>query len=208
MKDVRNASRVGRLSFLTEEQKRDIYQAALEILATIGMKVYHPEVEEMLLGAGCTKTQAEDFEERLAVLRGKKPEILKALERICLMGALRIYLLPAPPHLEYVIHNATRQLEARLYVKHGDVFTPWEESEKAKQFWKDVKTIHGIKDPPPTRALLQGAAGFKVTEGAFFRKLKAEMNTYFAEMAEPVMRLCMEGLPETAAVGTGQPSNA
>ncbi len=41
VKDIRNASRVGRLSFLTEEQKRDIYLAALEILSTVGMKVYH-----------------------------------------------------------------------------------------------------------------------------------------------------------------------
>jgi len=56
VKDVQNASRVGRLSFLTEGQKRDIYLAALEIMATVGMKVYHAEVEEMLLSAGCTKT--------------------------------------------------------------------------------------------------------------------------------------------------------
>jgi len=56
VKDIRNASRVGRLSFLTEEQKRDIYLAALEILSTVGMKVYHPEVQELLLSAGCTRT--------------------------------------------------------------------------------------------------------------------------------------------------------
>jgi trimethylamine--corrinoid protein Co-methyltransferase len=58
MKAIRNASRVGRLSFLTEEQKRDIYQAALEVLATVGMTVYHDEAEELLRAAGCTKTAA------------------------------------------------------------------------------------------------------------------------------------------------------
>ena len=56
MPDLRNASRVGRLSFLTDEQKRDLYLAALEILATIGMKVYHPEAEALLLAAGAEAT--------------------------------------------------------------------------------------------------------------------------------------------------------
>ena len=56
MPDLRNASRVGRLSFLTEEQKRDLYLAALEILAHIGMRVDHPEAEALLLAAGAGQT--------------------------------------------------------------------------------------------------------------------------------------------------------
>ena len=56
MEDLRNASRVGRLSFLTEEQKRDLYLAALEILATIGMRVYHDEAAALLLAAGAEET--------------------------------------------------------------------------------------------------------------------------------------------------------
>jgi trimethylamine---corrinoid protein Co-methyltransferase len=51
---VANASRVGRLGFLSEEDKRDIYAAVLEILATVGMKVNHAPAEAMLLEAGCT----------------------------------------------------------------------------------------------------------------------------------------------------------
>ena len=54
MKDVRNASHVGRFTFLSESQKRDIYVAAVEILAKVGMKVQHEEARAMLLGAGCT----------------------------------------------------------------------------------------------------------------------------------------------------------
>jgi trimethylamine--corrinoid protein Co-methyltransferase len=54
MKNLTNASRVGRLSFLTEEQKRDIYLSALDVLARVGMVVYHEEAEAMLLRAGCT----------------------------------------------------------------------------------------------------------------------------------------------------------
>lgn len=56
MKELRNASRVGRLSFLTEEDKRDIYLAALAVLGDVGMKVYHDEAKAMLVEAGCTVT--------------------------------------------------------------------------------------------------------------------------------------------------------
>jgi trimethylamine--corrinoid protein Co-methyltransferase len=56
MTDLRNASRIGRLSFLTEVQKRDLYLAALEILATIGMQVHHDEAAAMLLAAGAEET--------------------------------------------------------------------------------------------------------------------------------------------------------
>ncbi|MHB0979473.1 MAG: trimethylamine methyltransferase family protein [Thermoleophilia bacterium] len=53
---IRNASRVGRLQFLSDEQKRDIYLAALDIMARVGMKVYHEEAKALLLDAGCTLT--------------------------------------------------------------------------------------------------------------------------------------------------------
>jgi trimethylamine--corrinoid protein Co-methyltransferase len=45
----------GRVSFLTEEQKRRIYGAALGILAEIGMVVLHDEGEQVMLEGGCTK---------------------------------------------------------------------------------------------------------------------------------------------------------
>jgi trimethylamine---corrinoid protein Co-methyltransferase len=53
VRETRNASRVGRLSFLTEEQKRDIYLAALEVAGRVGMKVYHEGVRDLLGEAGC-----------------------------------------------------------------------------------------------------------------------------------------------------------
>ncbi|MCL5942389.1 MAG: trimethylamine methyltransferase family protein [Actinobacteria bacterium] len=59
MKELRNASRVGRLRFLTEENKRDIYLAALAVLGDVGMKVYHDEAKAMLVEAGCTVTPAD-----------------------------------------------------------------------------------------------------------------------------------------------------
>lgn len=56
MKNLRNASQVGRLQFLTEAGKRDIYVAVLDILGKVGMQVHHDEAKAMLLDAGCTLT--------------------------------------------------------------------------------------------------------------------------------------------------------
>jgi trimethylamine--corrinoid protein Co-methyltransferase len=56
VKDLRNASRVGRLRFLSEESKRDIYLSVLEILGKVGMQVHHDAAKAMLLEAGCTLT--------------------------------------------------------------------------------------------------------------------------------------------------------
>ena len=58
MKNVRNASCVGRLSFLSAEQKRDVYNAALEVLATVGMVVQHEGARDLLRDAGAHETAA------------------------------------------------------------------------------------------------------------------------------------------------------
>lgn len=59
MEPFRNASRVGHLHFLSEEDKRNIYLAVLEILSKVGMIVHHDEAKAMLLGAGCTLTSED-----------------------------------------------------------------------------------------------------------------------------------------------------
>jgi trimethylamine--corrinoid protein Co-methyltransferase len=48
----------GRVSFLTEEQKRRIYDTALGILSDIGMVVLHEEGEAVMLEGGCTRDDA------------------------------------------------------------------------------------------------------------------------------------------------------
>ena len=48
-------TRAGRLSFLSEEDKSRIYEAALHILAEIGMRVNHDEGRALMLAAGCTQ---------------------------------------------------------------------------------------------------------------------------------------------------------
>jgi len=46
---------IGAVSFLTEDQKRRIYDAALGILADIGMRVLHDDGQAVLLAGGCTR---------------------------------------------------------------------------------------------------------------------------------------------------------
>lgn len=59
MKDLRNASQVGRLQFLSEAARREIYVAVLDILTKVGMRVDHEEATAMLLDAGCSLTGDE-----------------------------------------------------------------------------------------------------------------------------------------------------
>ena len=58
MTDVSKHTGVGATAFLTEPQKRQIYDTALGILADIGMKVLHEEGEAVMLAGGCTRDQA------------------------------------------------------------------------------------------------------------------------------------------------------
>ena len=58
MKSLENASRIGHLSFLSEEAKQDIYDAVLEILGAVGMQLNHDGARTMLLDAGATLTPA------------------------------------------------------------------------------------------------------------------------------------------------------
>ena len=82
MKQVRNASHIGRLSFLSEEQKRDIYLSALDVLANVGMRVYHEEARQMLLDAGCTETP----EDRILM-----PRHLVAQARLSVPAVVDVY---------------------------------------------------------------------------------------------------------------------
>jgi trimethylamine---corrinoid protein Co-methyltransferase len=56
MTDLCNASRIGRLTFLSDAQKQDLYTAALEILGRVGMRVRHEEARTLLLAAGAEET--------------------------------------------------------------------------------------------------------------------------------------------------------
>jgi len=51
---IRNASCVGRPRVLSEADIRKIFNAALQVAETVGMRVTHPRALEALTGAGCT----------------------------------------------------------------------------------------------------------------------------------------------------------
>jgi trimethylamine--corrinoid protein Co-methyltransferase len=51
--------RTGHLTYLSEADKRAIYEAALEIMACVGQRVHHAEALELLRGAGCEVTEPD-----------------------------------------------------------------------------------------------------------------------------------------------------
>ena len=51
--------RAGRLTYLSETDKRAIYEAALDIIASIGMRVHHEGARELLRDAGCSVTDTD-----------------------------------------------------------------------------------------------------------------------------------------------------
>ena len=57
--DPQTRPRAGRLTYLSEADKQAIYDAALEIIGSIGMRVHHEEARELLRAAGCTVTDTD-----------------------------------------------------------------------------------------------------------------------------------------------------
>ena len=51
----------GRIKVLTDEEVRMIHEAALDVLWTVGMKIYHDEVREYLRKAGCTVDEEKNI---------------------------------------------------------------------------------------------------------------------------------------------------
>src|SRR5665648_831926 len=49
----------GRITYLGETDKAAIYEAALEIMETVGQRVHHAEALELLRAAGCTVTDPD-----------------------------------------------------------------------------------------------------------------------------------------------------
>ena len=57
--DAHEPSRAGRITYLSEADKAAIYEAALEILGSVGQRVHHAEALELLRAAGCEVTEPE-----------------------------------------------------------------------------------------------------------------------------------------------------
>ncbi len=76
--------RPGRLTYLSEQDKTAIYDAALEIVGTIGMRVHHPEALELLRAAGCTVTEPDLVcipRELVEKARATAPAVIEVFDR-------------------------------------------------------------------------------------------------------------------------------
>jgi trimethylamine---corrinoid protein Co-methyltransferase len=57
--DPQSRPGTGRLTYLSEADKQAIYDAALDIIASIGMRVHHEGTRELLRDAGCTVSDTD-----------------------------------------------------------------------------------------------------------------------------------------------------
>jgi hypothetical protein len=137
--------------------------------------------------------EAAHFESRRERVANNLPKIMEDLKQICLGESIKVCFLPARPDLQYCIHNATDDKNAKLYMKHGEAFIEWESGDEAYQFWNDVRTRQGIAEPDPPYAVFYGATGFNLRENVFLRTLKGKLGKYFPGIQEEVMKWCLEG---------------
>ena len=74
----------GRISYLSETDKQAIYEAALEIMETVGQRVHHSEALELLRAAGCT-VSAPDLacipRELVEQARASAPPMIEVYDR-------------------------------------------------------------------------------------------------------------------------------
>jgi len=66
----------GRFTYLSDADKAAIYEAALEICATIGMRVLHPEARELLAAAGATLGSAGGAGSATGASRPAAPDLV------------------------------------------------------------------------------------------------------------------------------------
>ena len=82
--DPSDRPRAGRLAYLTDDDKLAIYEAALEIVSTIGMRVHHPEALELLRAAGCEVTEPDLVKVPRAIVqqvRESAPHVIEVFDR-------------------------------------------------------------------------------------------------------------------------------
>ncbi len=73
-----------RLTYLTDDDKTAIYEAALEIMGTIGQRVHHPEALELLRAAGAEVIEPDLVKiprELVEKARGTAPPVIEVFDR-------------------------------------------------------------------------------------------------------------------------------
>ena len=74
-----------RISYLTDDDKAAIYEAALEIMSTIGQRVHHPQVLELLRAAGATVEEPDLVKiprELVEKARSTAPPVIEVYDRV------------------------------------------------------------------------------------------------------------------------------
>ena len=82
--DSSERPRPGRLTYLSDADKTAIYEAALEIIGSVGMRVLHPEALELLRAAGCEVTEPDLVRiprELVEKARSTAPAIIEIYDR-------------------------------------------------------------------------------------------------------------------------------
>ena len=136
---------------------------------------------------------APDFLSRAEKIRSNISAVKKDMERICESGMIRIYFLCSAPALQYVIHNASDETNAKIYLKHNGKYFEWQSGPEAHRFWTEMRKMRGALIPEPPHAIYYGELDFNMNESGFLSAMKSAAGSYFPGMEEDLMRLCLKG---------------
>ncbi len=152
---------------------------------------------QMLLLANILKnqTEANDWQGRVAKVKGNHTAIKSDLEQLCTHGMIKIYFLPEAPALQYVIHNAGDNTHATIYLKREKDYKyfEWESGDGAYRFWNEVRRARGALAPQPPKAMFYFVPEFKSFQVEFINTLNTAAGIYFPGMKDDVVSLCLEG---------------
>ena len=152
---------------------------------------------QMLLLANILKNpmEANDWQGRLAKVKSNQAEITLDLAQLCTYGMIKIYFLTEAPALQYVIHNAGDNIQAKIYLKREQEqeYFEWASGTVAYRFWNEVRKARGALTPHPPKALFYFVPEFKTYYGDFVNTLNTVIDMYFPGIKDDVVNLCLNG---------------
>jgi hypothetical protein len=152
----------------------------------------------MLLANFLEERDAGSFKTRIDLITSHRDEIVELVEDACIYDKLNIFFLRDRVYPEYCLHNAASDKLARLYFKRDDdYFVEWASGAEAYRFWRAVKKQNRVDNPVSPNAIFHGGGNFDFNEGDFRASLTKGMRTYFRDITEIVMRLCLSGPDES-----------
>jgi len=190
------------------------YEAAKQVMENIDSNIRYtyifpgtpdlaeqiPQLLQMVLLASirCPDAEAANFRSARDRVQANAKDILAGLRQICANEGITIIFVPAPHDVQYCIHNAADDKNAKLYVRHRDGFIEWESGTDAYRTSAAVRAKHGAAGSQPAHALFRSALGFDLKEEPFFGRLNKAVARYFPGIDRKVMELCLNGQEEAA----------